>query len=201
MPEWNHREATGAGWTKCAGSHHSCARSFPAESACCNARQHEVQVQCALPVLFRQSGVASIRSIRTSNAVDEDVDATPLVQETVGKLRDTLHAAKIRLHKERGLLSLRQRRTSSRSNRGPCHTKAAHDGLSGAFGSTRHEDTLVFELVGNKEMRVVHHGSPPHSCTGKSFSPYCDNGKYARKSMLGRLDDEALHTHFCRCRC
>src|SRR5258707_9533041 len=40
-----------------------------------------------------------------------------------------------------------------------------------------------------------------HSCTGKSFSPYCDNGKYARKSMLGRLDDEALHTHLCRCRC
>src|SRR6266853_5160878 len=133
--------------------------------------------QCALPVLFRQSGVASIRSIRSSYAVDEDVDATPLVQDAVGKLRDTLHAAKIRLHKERGHLSLRQRRASGRSNRGPCRTKAAHNGLSSAFRSTRHEDTLVFELVGNKEMRVVHHGFPPHSCTGKSFSPYCDNGK------------------------
>src|SRR5467141_2368575 len=39
------------------------------------------------------------------------------------------------------------------------------------------------------------------SCTGKSLSPYSDNGKYARKSMLGEYDDEALYVDLCRCPC
>src|ERR1700757_2268154 len=120
----------------------------------------QIHTERLLPVFVGQGRIASIRSIRSADTVHQDVDPAPLAKDTIGKLLYPGRTPQVRLNEKRGPLTFGQRGAGGRGDLRSRQKKAAYHGLTGAFGSTRHQDPPIFELlwVGRKRIVIVHLG-------------------------------------------
>src|SRR5947208_3230946 len=93
-------------------------------------------------------------SIRSADAVDENIDAAPLLRDAVNDGLHTFCCADVRLHEHRWLLVLRKRGARGSRDRGAAQGEPAHDGFSHALRATGHQHPLAFELAGLSNARI-----------------------------------------------
>ena len=115
---------------------------------------HQIHVQRLLPVIVRQCGETAVGSVRSADAVDENIDAAPLLRDAVNDGLHTFGCADVRLHEHRWLLVLRKRGARGSRDRGAAQGEPAHDGFSHALRATGHQHPLAFELAGLSNARI-----------------------------------------------
>lgn len=94
---------------------------------------------------------AAVGSVRSTDAVHQDVNATPLLEKAVHHRLHTICRPYVRLDEQRGLLTFEKRRTRGGRDRTAAQRQPADDGFSHSFGATSHQDALALELVSIKQ--------------------------------------------------
>src|SRR6266852_4872512 len=71
--------------------------------------RHQIEVQCLLPFIVCEHSEAAVGGAGATNAVHQDVDATPALKKPIHDLLHTMWCADVRLDKQGWLLAFGKR--------------------------------------------------------------------------------------------